>query len=111
MSPLRHGGQGGDTDQRYTCAQRQPLRHADADPHPGKGAGTTAEGDGIELVQGYPGLVQHSLNHGQDFTGVIPRRLFPTGEYLFPHQQGGGAGFGGGIYGQDLQLVHAFQSL
>ncbi len=111
MSPLRHGRQGGDANQRHASTKRQPLCDADTDPHAGKGARATAKGNGIEVTQGYPRFVQQSLNHRQDLAGVIPWRLLPTGEYLVTHQQGGGAGFGGGINGQDLQLVHAFQSL
>ena len=51
MGALGHGRQGGDADERHAGTKGEPLGHADPDPHPGEGARTPPEGNGIELLQ------------------------------------------------------------
>ena len=102
---LAHGALGqhckvGHRQYRTLQSKGQALDHANGDTHAGKGARATAEGNGIELLQGDTGVGQQLLDHRQQLLGVQARDHLVMAGNLAVMQQGNGAGFSGGIQGQ-----------
>lgn len=100
VGPLGQDRQVGDRQYRALQGEGQALDHADGDAHAGEGARTAPEGDGVHRGQGDAGLVEQVADHRQQALGVQARDHLVVTERPPLVEQGDGAGFGGGIQGQ-----------
>ena len=100
VGPLGQDRQVGDRQYRALQGEGQALDHADGDAHAGEGARTAPESDGVHRGQGDAGLIEQVADHRQQALGVQARDHLVVTERPPLVEQGDGAGFGGGIQGQ-----------